>query len=557
MKICASLSSPEDLHHPETAASDSSDSGIRDPDTLNPDTLNSDTLNPDTLNPDILNPDILNSDMIEIRTDLFEKSGSPFRLSEFLSELNRYGFSQDRILITLRGKTHFPDDIPENFSGFIDSDEDIFPFSRAGKFRRISSYHDFEKTPPADEICRILEKACQNSDISKGAFAVRTLADLRSIADASLSLTRRKHDISAVPHILIGMGPLGTVTRIRSALLGNEFTFASAGQPTAPGQLSVTEMKESGDDCLITGLLGHPVSRSASPAMHRAAFASSGIPGKYLLFDTPSADDLVNLPDVMRFYRIGGLNVTIPYKTAVIPYLDTLDEAASKIGAVNTIINTGGKLTGANTDHIGIRTAFEKAGVSLSGRSVLVYGSGGAARACLYLFSLCSGKGTTVTVAGRNEKTVRQVASDFKAVPLILPGRDTGNAGSVSSVSSDSSVSSISPVSPGSVSLRPFDIIVNATPVGMSDVAASGNSPGTPAGNSPENIYPFDLSELRPSHIVFDMVYHKKTPLVAAAENAGCTIVSGKDMLAGQGAASFEYWTGLKTGFEIMRQEIS
>ena len=125
-------------------------------------------------------------------------------------------------------------------------------------------------------------------DIAKAAFTVGSPRDLVSILDAATSLKRR--------HVILGMGALGTVSRIRASLLGNEFTFGYVGEPTAPGQLSAERMEELGDDCTILGILGNPVSKSRSPAMHEAAMKAAGIDGIYLPFET---DDLEQIDEVI------------------------------------------------------------------------------------------------------------------------------------------------------------------------------------------------------------------------------------------------------------------
>lgn len=455
---------------------------------------------------DLSAPEIADADMIEIRTDLF---GTVPVIGAAAEKPTIVTFRENVDLAVL----------PPGFSGSIDIGETNMPgpdpsgpFPKNGRPMIIRSHHDYNETPDAAEIVRLIEEAVSgnsvsgmSADVSKGAFAVCDLSDLSAIARAA-------RDVSAagIPHVILGMGPLGTVTRIRQNALGNLFTFAYVGASTAPGQLSVSEMKRLGDDCLITGLLGRPLGHSVSPKMHEAAFLEAGIRGKYLLFDTPS---LEGLADVMRLYDIRGLNVTIPYKIKVIDYLDELDDAARQIGAVNTIINEGGKLIGSNTDFEGIRTAFEKANVSLSGARIAVMGSGGAARACLYLLSRYD---CARTVIGRNDEAVRSAADDFCASAII-----TAQAGSICADA--------------------FDIIINATPIGMDE--ASGN-------------YPIDINTVGAQHVVFDMVYNTKTPLVKAAERSGARLVSGADMLAGQGALSFEYWTGQKIDADVMRREI-
>ncbi len=415
--------------------------------------------------------------MVEIRLDL----------------LGKVPDVKDRdLLVTYRG----PIDLgilPEGFSGMIDIGEEPRPETRVCV---VASHHDFEGTPNAERIVSTLKG--MDCDIAKGAFTVTSLRDLTSILDASRSVGRK--------HVILGMGALGTVTRIRAALLGNEFSFGYVGEPTAPGQLSAKRMEELGDDCMILGILGNPVSKSKSPLMHNAALAHSGINGIYLPFET---EDLDQIEEVIRGYDIRGMNVTIPYKQDIMDHVDSIDRDASAIGAVNTIVNENGRLTGHNTDVLGIHMALERAGFEAEDRRILIMGSGGAARACTHYMT---SHGCDVTVTGRNAETGSDLASDFGATY-----RD-----------------------PRSVSVMMYDLVVNCTPVGMYS----------------DGPYPINITTIQKGQTVFDMVYGKETPLLAHARNVGCRIAYGEDMLAGQGAASFAMWTGCTDAFDIMRGQL-
>ena len=288
------------------------------------------------------------AEMHEIRLDVFDKVPE--------------GDDRD-FLLTLCGNDISA--VPEGFQGLVDvGDRDI----KTG-YRKIRSIHDFERTPTADEIVSMLSEGDQ--EISKGAFKASSFTDLVSILEASKRLDRK--------HVLLGMGEIGEVTRIRQNILRNEFTFGYEGVSTAPGQLSADRMTELGDDCKLIGITGHPLSHSKSPAMQDVAMKEAGINGKYLIFDSP---DLNGIEDVIRGYDIRGLNVTIPYKQDVMGHLDKVSETAEKVGAVNTIINDNGKLIGENTDVIGIEYALLD--VPLRDRKALIMGSGGAARAAAF-----------------------------------------------------------------------------------------------------------------------------------------------------------------------------
>lgn len=413
------------------------------------------------------------ADMHEIRLDVFD------RVPDFAGEES---------IVTLAGKDISL--VPKDFRGLVDVGE-----SDAGiPFRKIRSVHDFERTPSEEKLREIMAHGDQ--ELSKCACMVNSFSDLHTIFKVAASTERK--------HLILGMGELGTVTRIRQELLRNDFTFGYVGKKTAAGQLSAAEMKALGDDCRIVGIIGNPLGHTLSPVMQEAAMESCGINGRYLKFEVP---DLKNVEDVICEYGITGLNVTIPYKVDIIDHLDSIEGSAERIGAVNTIINKDGKLVGTNTDHNGILWAFRRAGKELSDcGKVLIHGTGGAARAAIYA---AQGAGCAVHVMGRTPAHVASLC------------RETG-------------------CEPSGNTIKGYDAVINCTPIGMKEDAP----------------YLFDLSELTSDVTVFDMVYNRKTALVRAAEERGCVIADGRDMLVGQGAESFERWFGKRPDAEIMRKVI-
>ena len=317
------------------------------------------------------------SEMHEIRLDVFDEIPE--------------GIGSGSV-VTLCGKDISA--VPDSFGGLVDvGEEDI-----RTEHRKIRSFHRFSGTPDSGSIVSMLSEGDQ--EISKGAFAAGSFADLRSIYDASRKLGRK--------HVLLGMGEIGKITRIRQRCLGNEFTFGYAGLPTAPGQLSADEMERLGDGCEIAGIAGHPLSHSKSPAMQNAAMEKAGINGIYLAFDSPSLD---GIEDVIRGYGIRGMNITIPYKQDVMSHLDRISSAAEEIGAVNTVVNNGGILCGENTDVCGIEYALS--GTDVGGSESLVLGSGGAARAAVYALSRM---GSAVSVADRSLRFSRASTATLPAI---------------------------------------------------------------------------------------------------------------------------------------------
>ncbi len=418
-----------------------------------------------------------NADMVEVRLDLLG------------SVPDTRGMDT---LVTFRGPVDLGV-LPPGFSGTIDIGEEDRPDT---DLTVVASYHDYGSTPNAERIASLLNG--MDADIRKGAFKVGTFRDLMSILDASRAVKGR--------HVVLGMGQMGAVTRIRQELLGNEFSFGYVGEPTAPGQFSVDEMSALGDDCMVLGIVGNPLGKSRSAVMQNAALKASGIDGIFIPFEAP---DLEQVEDVIRGYGIRGVNVTIPYKQEIMDHLDRVDRDASAIGAVNVVVNEDGVLTGHNTDVVGIAKALEVAGIEPEDSRVLVMGSGGAARACVHFMGR---HGCDVTVTGRNAVTGGELAKEF----------------------------GVSYRAPSSVSLRMYDLVVNCTPVGMYS----------------DGPYPVNITCLDHAQSVFDMTYGSVTPLMAEARAKGCRVATGADMLAGQGDAAFRMWTGVADSFEVMRKAL-
>ena len=270
---------------------------------------------------------------------------------------------------------------------------------------------------------------------------------------------------------------------------------------------------------IVCGLIGDPVEHSMSPAMQNAAFHELGLDCVYVPFRVKS-HDLSRAIEAMRGLNIRGFNVTIPHKVLVMGLLDKLDDLAGKIGAVNTIANDGGVLTGYNTDADGfIRPLLDK-GIDPKDKQVLVIGAGGAARAiCLAL----ADKGADLIILNRTLERAGELAdrlSQHSLRPARIGQLNAHNLKEATKVA---------------------DIIVNTTSLGM------GSSNETPV---PQNL-------LRSGAIVCDIVYSPvKTRLLKEAEAVGCVTVRGIEMLAWQGALAFERWTGQTAPIALMKEEL-
>ncbi len=262
-------------------------------------------------------------------------------------------------------------------------------------------------------------------------------------------------------------------------------------------------------DCY--GVIGHPVKHSVSPAMHNAAFRAMKIDAVYASFDV-KPEDLKKAIEGAKALGIKGLNVTIPHKEEVLK-LAKPDELASRIGAANTL-KFDEEILAYNTDAYGALKALENAGVGVSGKTVLIIGAGGAARAIA--FALVE-EGATVVVTNRTEQ---------RGLKLVQDVRKYGECVFV-------------PMS--ELEKLRFDILINATPVGM-----SGYMPGK---------LPVDSKLIKEGIVVFDTVYNPmETALIRLAKMRGCRVVYGIDMLVHQGVRAFEIWTGLSPPFDVMKK---
>jgi shikimate dehydrogenase len=258
----------------------------------------------------------------------------------------------------------------------------------------------------------------------------------------------------------------------------------------------------------VVGLFGLPVAHTLSPVMQNAAFSHCNLDYCYIPF-TVQPKDLGNGIDAIRALNLCGANLTIPHKEAAIPFLDRLDEEARLIGAVNTITHTGGVLAGYNTDGKGFVTALRERGIHLEGKNALIIGAGGASRAVGYYLSRSA---RALHIYNRTPGKAESLAS-------FLSGQ-TGNTHVLRDLSS----------------LSAYDVIVNATPLGM----------------HAEDPLPLDPGLLNDSQAVCDLIYHK-TPLLVQAEQKGCRTADGLGMLLWQGALAFELWTGMPAPVEVMR----
>jgi len=387
---------------------------------------------------------------------------------------------------------------------------------RGGRTRVIVSHHDFERTPPDldglhDSIVR------SGADVAKIACMICDICDNLRL----FRVLRRTHH----PTILLGMGELGLVSRILGRKFGNYLVYASLapGKESAPGQVPAAELRDMygyhriGPGTAIYGLIGDPIAHSMSPAVMNAAFRHAGVDAVYVPFRVQR--DVVGFVKAYREMDVSGYSVTIPHKETVLPAMDDVDEVVKRVGALNTVMYRGGRLVGTNTDVPAALAALENAlggdagpgPRALDGRSVLIIGAGGAARAVA--FGLAE-RGAMIVIANRTPERGRRLAEQIGARFCPLDRIADVRA----------------------------DIIVNTTSVGMH-----------PAVNET----PVPRVCLRPGAVVFDAVYNPmETRLLREARESGCKIVTGVEWFIRQAALQFELWTGLPAPREAMERAL-
>jgi len=270
----------------------------------------------------------------------------------------------------------------------------------------------------------------------------------------------------------------------------------------------------------IYGIIGHPVLHSLSPAMQNAAFSALGMNAVYCAFDVRPGQ-LRGALEGIRALGIAGANVTIPHKEAVIQYLDGIRHGAKVIGAVNTVVNKNGKLIGYNTDSFGfLRSLGEDLGFEPRGKAAFIIGAGGAARSVAISLALKGAKRLFVT------DVIDEKAMELACDVELKTGCDCIGVEKRSFGAHEMLLNS--------------HLLVNATPCGMSE--------GDPPVLHPDFLH----KGIR----VFDLIYNRRTQLIADARKRGLKAVGGRNMLLYQGAKAFELWTGTKAPVGAMRKAL-
>jgi len=271
------------------------------------------------------------------------------------------------------------------------------------------------------------------------------------------------------------------------------------------------------------GIIGHPIAHTLSPAMHSAAIDELRIPFTYGVFDVVD-EFLPALLASLRIVEFAGANVTIPHKVRIIPLLDAVDQDALKIGAVNTIVNRNGKLTGYNTDAAGIRKSLEPFMGKIRNAPAVVIGAGGGARAAAYAVSK-NFSPASVRFYNRTAARAETLAGQFRE---LFPGI------AYDCISDEGALRG---------AIAESVLIVNTTPAGM--------TPNSDALPIPPGI------RFSNYQIILDIIYTPiETALLRRAKSDGATAVNGVEMFIHQGAIAFELWTGKKFPIDVARRAV-
>ncbi len=358
----------------------------------------------------------------------------------------------------------------------------------------VLSFHDFGATQKLDET---LEKmSTYPADFYKVVSTARSLYD-----NVTMMRFLEKHRDD---HSLVGlcMGEQGIISRVLAVRAGSRFTFAAVtpAEKTAPGQVTAQELRSTyridqvDAATKVYGVVGDPVSHSLSPAIMNAALRRENVNGVFLPLHAKSLKDLLAC---VRDIPIHGLAVTMPYKQEILPFLDNTDPFTAKIGACNTVVRSqDGKLYGFNTDTSGVVRPLEQR-MTLNDARILVLGAGGAARAAV--FGLKE-RGAQIFILNRSLAAAQKLARQAKAKTIKR----------------------------ADLKRLDFDVIINATPVGM--------------GNTRDS--PLNADEIKAQY-VFDMIYDPaETRLLQLAKQRGAQVIPGREMFVHQAARQFEIWTG-------------
>jgi len=268
----------------------------------------------------------------------------------------------------------------------------------------------------------------------------------------------------------------------------------------------------------LTGIIGYPLKHTLSPKMHNEAFRALNLNYLYLPFEV-TEEMLVQALAGLKALNLCGVNVTIPYKEKVLPFLDEITMEAKTIGAVNTIVNDRGRLIGYNTDAPGFLLSLKEYGIEISGKKILLLGAGGAARAVAYALLTA---GAELIIANRTKKKAEELAEDFSAVGKILEILELGE---------------------DPISLQSYFMAVNTLPLGMHPYE--------------HQMPPVDFTGVSSDFVAYELIYNPpETIFLKMAKEKGAKTINGLSMLLWQGVLAFEKWTGVTPPVDVMKKAL-
>lgn len=399
-----------------------------------------------------------------------------------------------------------------------------FAAKKGGKTNLIVSCHNLEETPALVKLKEIFHQCVKfKPSIVKIVTTARNIEDnLITLNLISFARERSQKIIS------LCMGEKGGISRAIAPFMGSYLSFATLEREgrSAPGQYTVHEMNQfhewfngKRNETFIPALslqklppknyvlFGNPVGHSLSPLMHNAALKKMGIDENY---NACGVQDIGEAMAGLRGMNIRGASVTIPFKVAVMEYLDDIDDDALEIGAVNTIVNHNGRLTGYNTDWMGLVLTLKKA-MTIRNKTFVIIGAGGTARAAAY--GIIKEGGIPVIVNRTSEKgKILSTKLNCFFYPLSEAGRIKA------------------------------DCLINTTSAGM---------------YPHQDKSPVNARALAGYQYVMDVIYNPlMTKLLADARKQNCKILSGLDMFVHQGAEQLRLWTGMEPPRALMKKVI-
>jgi 3-dehydroquinate dehydratase/shikimate dehydrogenase len=368
------------------------------------------------------------------------------------------------------------------------------------------SFHDFRATRKLDET--LAKMAAYPAEFYKLVTTATSLYD-NVVMMKFLEQQSQQHSM-----VGLCMGEQGIISRVLGVRAGSVFTFAATGpgEETAPGQISARTLRDTyrieqvDAATRVYGVAGDPVAHSLSPQAMNTAFRRENVNAVYLALHAKTMEDLLAC---IRDIPLHGLSITMPYKESIVKHLDNCDTHTNRVGACNTVVRgPDGKLYGFNTDVAGVVRPLEQR-LPLENAKVLVLGAGGAARAAV--FGLKE-RGAEVYILNRTpvagQKLARQAHARIARRPELRK--------------------------------MTFDVIINATPLGM---------PGSKDSPLSEN-------EINCRYLL-EMVYSPaETPLVKMARAKGSQIIPGAEMFVHQAARQFEIWTGKPAPLQEMQRVV-